>query len=185
MLVARCLKGEPDAWETLVEIVYKLGIKSLSGQGKWTMQDIEDIVQQMSIALLADDFRILRSYDPTRARLRTFLAGVLSREASRYARQQNRKTVLVDPLLQSGEEDVAEKVAAQVDVEEMLQWAGSPTDILILRLTAWKYRAQEIADMLTRSQGRPITAENVRQRRKRAKERLRLRFGDKISKFLD
>ncbi len=184
VLVQRCLAGDAAAWAALTELVRDLVTKRLQGRGQWRQQDIEDMVQQMNLALVDDDYRLLRSYDASRARFRTFLAGVLIRESGRYARRRDRE-MLVDPPQQSGEGDMEEKVAAQMDVEAMFQWAGSPTDVLILRLTAWKYRAQEIADILTRSLGRPITADNVRQRRARAKERLRLRFGDKISKFLD
>ena len=184
VLVQRCLAGDAAAWAALADLVRDLVTKRLQGRGQWRQQDIEDMVQQMNLALVDDDYRLLRSYDASRARLRTFLSGVLIREAGRYARKQGRE-ILQPASPQPAASDMAEEVAAQVDVEEMLQWAGSPTDVLILRLTAWKYRSQEIADILTHSLGRPITADNVRQLRARAKERLRLRFGDKISKFLD
>ena len=185
LLVERCLKGDAEAWKKLVELVRELGLKSLLGRSRWALQDIEDVVQQTSLALLDDDFRILRSYDSERARLRTFLAGVFTREALRYARRRfGREQLWVDPPQPAGR-DATAKAVARLDAWDVIQQACSPTDALILRLTAWGYRSDEIADILTRALGRPMSKDNVRQRRKRAYDRLRSRFGDDCSDFFD
>lgn len=185
VLVERCLNGDAEAWEALVGLVRELGLKSLLGRGQWTLQDIEDVVQQTSLALLADNFRILRSYDSRRARLRTFLAGVLTRETLHYARRHfGREQLWANPPQPAGR-NPTEKVLARLEAWDVFQRECSPTDAFILRLTAWGYRSEEIADILTRSLGRPITKDNVRQRRKRASDRLRSRFVDEFSKFLD
>jgi len=173
-LVTLCLDGDPNAWETLVRLICNLAQKALTGRSGWSHQDVEDLVQQVCVALLADDFRILRRYDQRRARLHTFLAGVLVREVQRYARRHFGREcgrVVSFNMLEPVAQDLA-------DLDRITLWHAAqevlaPVDVLILRLTAWGYRAAKIADVVARIQGYPMTAENVRKRRQRAVARLR------------
>ena len=179
-LVKLCISGDASAWEELTSILREMALKRLSGRPLWTAQDVEDLMQQMNMALLADDFRILRSYDARRARLRTYLSGVLEREIKHYARRHFRHPQISLENLPIEADEQWEEALARIDVWEQIQQALSFTDVLILRFTAEGYRAREIADILSRGMGRLITEANVRQRRKRAYQRLKKRFGAKF-----
>lgn len=58
-------------------------------------EDVARLKQRLSLHLLEDDFRRLRSYDH-RAKLETWLQAVANREASRFLRQENRHFSLDD-----------------------------------------------------------------------------------------
>jgi len=175
-LVEQCLMQDPNAWATLASLVRDLAIKSLLGRYPWSPQDIDDVVQQTNLALISGDFRILRSYDANRARLRTFLAGVLTREALRYARRHFGQKKLWEDV---SDINVSTSVDESVMIWDVVQRELSGIDALILRLSSWGYRSDEIADILSRSQGRPMSSDNVRKRRERARKKLRLQWNEK------
>ena len=66
-----------------------------------------------------------------------------------------------------------DRQTSHVEMWVVIRQVLSPTDVLILRLGAVGYTADEIADMLSRLHNRPWRAEAVRQRKSRAIHRVR------------
>lgn len=84
-LVRRCIKGEPDAWETFVrshlDLLYALVAKILRPQLQFEADpEIEDVLQAVFTKLWADDRRRLRAFEG-RSRLSTWLVVIARREA--------------------------------------------------------------------------------------------------------
>jgi RNA polymerase sigma factor (sigma-70 family) len=82
------LNGDSNAWEQFVRrygglIVAAVRVVAL------TSGDIEDLSQEVFVRLCKDDFRLLRSYDPARAGLSTWLT-IVARSTARDALRRRR-----------------------------------------------------------------------------------------------
>lgn len=180
ILVNQCLEGDARAWREVTALLRDLAYKGWRGRAPWTEQDIEDLVQLTCEQLLKDDQRLLRVYDPDRARLRTYLAGILTKKAMHYARKHFCREMLVpDPFGPDSKE-------AWHDVDALTFWSAAERlltheDLLILRLSKQGYRSEEIADILTRLNQSPVTPARVRKRKQRAMERIRSHVHEKKS----
>lgn len=172
-LVARCLTNQENAWETLAERLRRLACSLIASRQASSPAEVDDLVQEVLATLLADDRRLLRVYDPRRAQLTTYLAVLLQRRAAVQRRKQTREPLL-DQLSPNFDPPASGSDTTQRDdTWDLVQRALPPLDVLILRYTAMGYHADEIAVLLSHSQGRPFTAEAIRQRRSRAGQRLR------------
>ncbi len=81
------LHGDPEAWEEFVRRYGGLivaAVRSLAPPG-----EIEDLTQDVFVRLCKDDFRLLRSYDPARASLSTWLT-IVARSTARDALRRRR-----------------------------------------------------------------------------------------------
>ena len=70
-----CLSGDPAAWASFCEGtagVIHAAVRKAAGDGT-TVRAIEDTVQDVFVRLLKDDCRLLRTFDPSRARLTTWI----------------------------------------------------------------------------------------------------------------
>ena len=87
-----CLTGRKGAWDAFVRqtapLVYAAVTRTLRAWNH-TQQDIEDRVQDVYVKLLADDCRLLRTYDQQRASLSTWLT-LVARSTTRDALQKRR-----------------------------------------------------------------------------------------------
>lgn len=168
-LVARCLEGTDSAWAELAVRVGRLARSLPYLWQAWSPADIDDVVQETLYVLVADGYRLLRAYEPARARLNTYLAVIVRRCASAHHRKQARLGQLLPerdlPAAGSGADSMS-------DLWELAVRTLSSLDVLILRYTAMGFEADEIARLLSHSQGRPFTAAGIRQRRSRASRRL-------------
>lgn len=170
-LVSRCLAGDEAAWRTLAGILLRLA-KSWFARRTTSYADAEDLTQQTVLALLNQDSQALRRYDASRARLSTYLAVIMVRQAPR---QSLPPPLPLDPELEellpggSTPEEGDDRYVIWQTGRQVL----SETDLLILHLTAQGFPTTEIADVLARAHGKPFTVENVRQHRSRAITRLR------------
>ncbi|MGQ0612422.1 MAG: RNA polymerase sigma factor [Planctomycetaceae bacterium] len=175
LLVARCLSAEPGAWLLFVArfapTVKALARRYLQLHGHFPDDsEVEDILQEVFLALTRRDFRLLRNYDPAYA-FNTYL-GVLTRtQVHRVLRK--RTPVLGDldqldarPAPGAGPaEGAGESEEAEI-VERALAALG-PRDAEVLRLRYYReldYR--EIAGHLR------IPEASVGQTLYRAKQRL-------------
>ena len=98
--VQRCIRNEPGAWKELVDLyapavqaVARRYLKLLGAASE--SSDVEDVVQEVFMALTQQDYRLLREYDPTYS-FKTWL-GVLARtHAHRMMRRRRPQTGTVE-----------------------------------------------------------------------------------------
>ena len=79
--VRQCIRGDKAAWDALVGayagLIYAAVVRVLRARGAGLARDmIDDAVQDVYLRLVKDDFRLLRTFDPRRASLGTFLTVV-------------------------------------------------------------------------------------------------------------
>ena len=63
-------RGDKEAWEAFVRRYAGLVAAAVRGVAR-EAAEVEDLAQEVFVRLCKDDFRLLRSYDPTRAGLST------------------------------------------------------------------------------------------------------------------
>lgn len=85
----RVCRGEPDAWRAFVTAAGPLirGViwQLLARAGR--ADDVADVLQEVFVRLVRDDFSVLRRYDPARARLGTWLGVVATSTAVDWLRK--------------------------------------------------------------------------------------------------
>lgn len=82
------LDGEGAAWEVFVRRYGGLIVAAVRGVSAGH-GDIEDLAQEVFVRLCKDGFRLLRTYDPTRASLSTWLT-IVARSTARDALRRRR-----------------------------------------------------------------------------------------------
>jgi len=95
--------GEPGAWSRFVQqfagVVYAAVQRRLIPAGRG--DEVEDVVQEAFVRLCKADYRLLRSYDPARARLSTWLTVVATSASIDYLRRQRMANVAIDDAPES------------------------------------------------------------------------------------
>ncbi len=84
------LKGNREKWEAFVRyvspVVYSVIKKTLVSAGRDT-HDAHDILQELFARLCADNFQVLKRYDPEKARLTTWLSVIARNMTIDYLRR--------------------------------------------------------------------------------------------------
>jgi len=97
-LVAALAGGERGAWNDFVRcfagIVFAAVQRRLIPAGR--ADEVEDVVQEVFLRLCKAEHRLLRSYDPARARLSTWLTVVATSAAIDHLRRQRMAKVAID-----------------------------------------------------------------------------------------
>lgn len=134
--------------------------------------DVMDASQDVFVRLCANDFRLLKTYDPARAGLSTWLAVVARSAAVDYARRRRQATAPID--------DVPESVLAVEDrhVEKLKIPDGLLTERQTLIL---KFLYDEERDVAEIAQILKIDAQTVRSTHHKALLRLREHFKEESS----
>ncbi len=86
--VAALLRGENGAWQAFVRRYAGLVAAAVRGIAR-EPADIEDLAQEVFLRLCRNDFRLLRSYDPARAGLSTWIT-IVARSTARDALRRHR-----------------------------------------------------------------------------------------------
>lgn len=86
------LNGDRAAWEGFVRRYGGLIVAAVRGIAP-THGEVEDLTQDVFLRLCKDDFRLLRSYDPARAALSTWLT-IVARSTARDALRRRRAASL-------------------------------------------------------------------------------------------
>ncbi len=91
-----CLRGDKRAWDAFVEryarVIHAAVARTCRAHdARLGEQDVEDIAQDVFVRLVKDDFRLLRSYDPAKASLATWLT-IVSRSMALDALRRRRPT---------------------------------------------------------------------------------------------
>ena len=87
-VLGRLLAGESGAWEVFVRRYAGLIVAAVRGVAR-EAAEAEDLTQEVFLRLCRNDFRLLRSYDPTRAGLSTWLT-IVARSTARDALRRHR-----------------------------------------------------------------------------------------------
>lgn len=91
-----CLDGDAAAWAGFVDEYARLihaAVSRAIGPGGVRRSDVEDIAQDVFVKLVRDDFRLLRQFDPAKARLGTFLTVIARTTAIDAVRRRRLSTV--------------------------------------------------------------------------------------------
>ena len=93
-----CISGDRHAWDAFVDryagvILAAVGRAFRRRVGHVNPGEVDDPVQEVFVRLIKDDYRLLRSYDPRRASLSTWLTLVARSVAIDHLRKRRRSTV--------------------------------------------------------------------------------------------
>jgi RNA polymerase sigma factor (sigma-70 family) len=91
------LNGDRAAWEAFVRRYGGLIVAAVRGVAQLA-GDVEDLTQEVFVRLCRDNFRLLRSYDPTRAALSTWLTIVARSTARDALRRRRAESVPLDAV---------------------------------------------------------------------------------------
>ncbi len=128
-----CLRGEKKAWDAFVDhaapILFTAVRRTLRRYGVASdAGDVEDLAQDVFVRLVKDGFRLLRSYDPSRASLSTWLTLVARSVTIDHLRRRKLPTV---PL---GGAEPTQAPAEPAEALEVPAGLLSPRQQLVLTL---------------------------------------------------
>jgi RNA polymerase sigma-70 factor (ECF subfamily) len=96
-----CIAGSKRAWDDFVRVaapvIYAAVRRALRARGR-PQQETDDRVQEVYMRLLRDDCRLLRTFDPRRAALSTWLTLIARTVVHEHVRRKRLPTVEVDGL---------------------------------------------------------------------------------------
>ena len=160
-------RGDKGAWEAFVRRYAGLVAAAVRGVAR-EAAEVEDLAQEVFLRLCKDDFRLLRSYDPARAGLSTWITNV-ARSTARDAMRRYRP--VLTPI-----EAVPEGRLA-VDPVEPIQKLKLPDALLSPRqreiLTMLYDREMEVAEIAA---ALGIDPQTVRSAHHKAMVKLRAHF---------
>jgi len=97
------LTGDKAAWDRFVArhaaVIFAAVRRRLVPAGR--VADAEDVVQDVFVKLCQHDFRLLRRYDPARAKITTWLTVVASSSAVDHLRRLRRRTEDIEAMPES------------------------------------------------------------------------------------
>ena len=91
------LRGEKAVWDAFVRRYGGLVVAAVRGVSM-AQGEVEDLTQEVFVRLCKDDFRLLRSYDPARASLSTWLTIVARSTARDGLRRRRAESVPIDAV---------------------------------------------------------------------------------------
>ena len=91
------LNGDSAAWEGFVRRYGGLIVAAVRGLAS-VQGDVEDLTQEVFVRLCKDQFRLLRTYDPARAALSTWLTIVARSTARDALRRRRADSVPIDAV---------------------------------------------------------------------------------------
>lgn len=168
--LATLATGNKRAWDTFVTAAAPL-INAVVRRALTTYrlneEDVMDAAQDVFVRLCANDFRLLKTYDPARASLSTWLAVVSRSAAVDHARRRRQATTPLD--------DVPESLLGVEDrhVEKLKIPQGLLTERQMLVLKCLYDEEKEVAEV---AQLLKIDAQTVRSTHHKALLRLRAHF---------
>jgi len=161
------LRGEKAAWDAFVRRYGGLVVAAVRGVAMMHAE-IEDLTQEVFVRLCKDDFRLLRSYDPARASLSTWIT-IVARSTARDGMRRRRADTV--PL------EVVPEAQLAVDPVEPVEKLKLPEALLSPRqreILAMLYdREMDVAE-IARALG--IDPQTVRSAHHKAMVKLRAYF---------
>lgn len=173
-LVSRCLQADEKAWESFVQtyggMIWAAVRKVLQSRGAAGASLVEDVVQDLFLRLIENDFHLLKNYDPRRASLRTWLNIVSRSTAIDWLRRKRLPTVRLEEMGQVAA--IAE--SPQPEHEAVFIQPGLLTGrqkLILHLLFDGEMSPEEIGKLLG------ISAQTVRSTKHKAVQKLREYFG--------
>ncbi len=161
------LRGEKAAWDAFVRRYGGLVVAAVRGVAS-VYGDVEDLTQDVFVRLCKDDFRLLRTYDPGRASLSTWIT-IVARSTARDGLRRRRPEGV--PI------DLVPEAQLAIDPVEPVQKLKLPEALLSPRqreILAMLYdREMEVAE-IARALG--IDPQTVRSAHHKAMLKLRAHF---------
>jgi len=161
------LRGEKAAWDAFVRRYGGLVVAAVRGVAS-VYGDVEDLTQDVFVRLFKDDFRLLRTYDPGRASLSTWITIVARSTARDGLRRRRGESVPID---------LVPEAQLAIDPVEPVQKLKLPEALLSPRqreILAMLYdREMEVAE-IARALG--IDPQTVRSAHHKAMLKLRAHF---------
>ena len=93
-------RGDKEAWEAFVRRYAGLVAAAVRGVAR-EAAEVEDLAQEVFVRLCKDDFRLLRSYNPTRAGLSTWIT-IVARSTARDAMRRHRPVLFTIDAVPEG-----------------------------------------------------------------------------------
>jgi RNA polymerase sigma factor (sigma-70 family) len=118
--LAALLAGDKRSWDAFVRRYAALIVAAVRGVAA-SSGDIEDLSQEVFVRLCKDDFRLLRTYDSTRASLSTWIT-IVARSTARDAMRRRRPDSV--PI------DLVAEVHLKIDAVEPLPKLKLPEALL-------------------------------------------------------
>jgi RNA polymerase sigma factor (sigma-70 family) len=160
-------RGEKGAWEAFVRRYAGLVVAAVRSVAR-EAAEVEDLVQDVFLRLCKDDFRLLRSYDPARAQLSTWIT-IVARSTARDALRRHRPVMVPIEAIPEGR--------LAVDPVEPVRRLKLPEALLSPRqreiLTMLYDREMEVAEVAT---ALSIDPQTVRSAHHKAMVKLRAHF---------
>jgi RNA polymerase sigma factor (sigma-70 family) len=160
-------RGDKGAWEAFVRRYAGLVAAAVRGVAR-EAAEVEDLAQEVFLRLCKDDFRLLRSYDPARAGLSTWIT-IVARSTARDAMRRHRP--VLTPI------DAVPEGRLAVDPVEPAQKLKLPDALLSPRqreiLTMLYDREMEVAEIAVTL---GIDPQTVRSAHHKAMVKLRAHF---------
>jgi RNA polymerase sigma-70 factor (ECF subfamily) len=160
-------RGDRGAWEAFVRRYAALVAAAVRGVAR-EASEVEDLAQEVFLRLCKDDFRLLRSYDPARAGLSTWIT-IVARSTARDAMRRYRP--VLTPI------DAVPEGRLAVDPVEPTQKLKLPDALLSPRqreiLTMLYDREMEVAEIAA---ALAIDPQTVRSAHHKAMVKLRAHF---------
>ena len=171
-LVNSCLAGEQSGWISLRKI-----IESILAETEFFLSspavEQEDLIQESLLAVINQNMRALQEFKGNSS-LRTYLRTIVRRVAIKiFQRERQYMERQVSDIARSEGESKGGDLLEVIAIRHLIQTQLSPMDQRILYLVTLGHTSEEIADILTRIEHRPISPTQVRQRKSRAVRRLR------------
>ncbi|HSR70788.1 MAG TPA: sigma-70 family RNA polymerase sigma factor [Kiloniellales bacterium] len=143
----RLMAGDKPAWDRFVgrfsAVIYAAVNRRLGPAGRH--DEAEDVAQEVFIRLCARDYRLLRNYDPARAKLSTWLTVIANSAAIDHLRRQKGGTRTLDEV---PEAELAEPAREPVRIR-IPDGLLSPRQALVLELLYQReYEVAEAAEVL-------------------------------------
>ena len=91
------MRGEKAAWDAFVRRYGGLVVAAVRGVAM-AQAEVEDLTQEVFLRLCKDDFRLLRSYDPARASVSTWLTIVARSTARDGLRRRRAEAVPIEAV---------------------------------------------------------------------------------------
>lgn len=166
----RLTAGDKAAWDRFVarhaRVIYAAVQRKLVPAGR--AGDVDDVAQDVFVKLCARDFKLLRGFDPSRARLTTWLTVIASTTAIDHLRKQKAGH---SPLDSVPEAHLSVAPVEPVDRLAIPDGLLSPRQALVLELLYHREMdVAEVADSLS------INPQTVRSTHHKALSRLRAHF---------
>ncbi len=167
--LSRLVAGDKAAWDGFVQryarVIYAAVQRRLVPAGR--TQEADDVAQDVFVKLCSRDFKLLRNYDPARAKLTTWLTVIANSSTIDHLRRQSAPTTDLDSAPQAALA-VEPKLPVRIKIPPALL---SPRQALVIELLY-----QQEFDVAEAAETMGVNPQTVRSMHHKALIKLRAHF---------